>query len=140
MKVFIFIATIMFALVIYTACFNHAHAHGNQSHSGIGHGNNINNCNPSLKCEPKVVRETKWKTKVVEKVVEKRARKNTLSLLGMYSPTKLKVNSANNSVTSETTHEMSVGLLYQHNLHKNLVGGVGAALNGTFMLTLGVDF
>ena len=32
--------------------------HGNQSHSNLGDGNNINNCSPVLKCEPKIIYST----------------------------------------------------------------------------------
>lgn len=115
-------------------------AHGNQSHSKLGNGNNINNCNPSLKCEPKVVYKTRYKNKVVEKkvevVVEKEVRKavTSVNLLGGYGPLG---NIKEFTGGAETEQGLVLGLQLHH-VHKNGVSGsFQVQTNKTFLFGFG---
>lgn len=144
-----------------------AFGHGNQAHSTLGNDNNINNCNPTVVCKPKVIYMTykqaarikkleaevaRLKAELADKevpvvvetiqVVEQDKRLNTLSLMLPYSPTGLRVTQNNGVFDAENKYEWDLGVLYQRSdfIIENLRGGLGLTVQGAAMGTLGWDF
>lgn len=122
-----------------------AFGHGNQSHSKLGDHNNVNNCNPSLKCEPKVIYKTKVKVKYKTKVkkvrvrVKSRTPKNSISLIGGASPTKLKVDQSASGFRADTEYEPDAGLMYQRDFGR-VRGTAAATIRGSFLLGVGYNW
>lgn len=114
------------------------------------------NCNCEATVKEVVKWKTKWKTntvyrdkiKVVEKKVpvekkvvvkeEAKKRKNSVSLLGGVSATKLDVHEGSSTAVVETDHELDLGLMYQRELNDRLRGSVIGTVNGSFMLGVGM--
>lgn len=147
-----------------------AFGHGNQAHSTLGNDNNINNCNPTVVCKPKVIYMTHKQAKrikdleaqvaalkaelaakdveqeVIEIVetIEVQAEKklNSVSLIVPYTPTDLKVTKSATTFEAESVHEWDLGLMYQRAdfLAEDLRGSLGITMQGTIFGGLGLDF
>lgn len=80
---------------------------------------------------------------VVEKrVVVERYKKNAISLLGLYQPTKLVtsgVDASGNFNHAETRWQTDVGAMYQHDF-SSLRGSVGISVRGSALLGVGYAF
>lgn len=139
-----------------------------QDKANFGNGNNINNCNPVLRCSPRVVYRTKIDNsriveleaqivalqakydqalyfvhhrpkQVVQVVKQEESRSNSLSLLGAVSQTKLKTSEDATSYKSKTEAEFDAGLMFQHDFGM-IRGSIAATLNGTGILGVGLNF
>lgn len=140
---------------------NYAYGHDNQSNSTLGNNNNINNCNPTIKCpKAKVKYKTKirYKTKVVYKtkivkqpvdrvvtktVIKKVAEKplkNSLSVIAGSSQTDLQDHASGNNTVVETDAEFDLGLMYQHDLSKKIRLSILGTMNKSLMLGVGFNF
>ena len=124
----------LYLFIILLAINGYAYGHGNQSHSTLGNGNNINNCNPTLSC-PKAKVVTKTVEKIVERVVERDAKLNAISLTAGGNPTQLKIEGNKAS----TNYEIVLGLLYQRDF-SSVRGSVGVTIRGSAFLGVGVRF
>ena len=138
-KKFIVVATMLLSPI--------AFGHGNQSHSKVGNGNNINNCNPTLVCKtcntckkkPKVITKYKTRTVVKEKIVKEEMDRNSLSLIAVANPTGLTVSEAGGKHKAKTDYEFDIGLMFQHDFD-DIRGTVGVTVQGNLFLGAGVRF
>lgn len=129
--------------------------------SFLGDNNNVNNCN--VKCESKVVLQTKTQQdkikeleeKVAElqhllsikatyvpkiKEVEVDARKNSVSFLAGVNPTKLVTETTPSSLKSHTEYEADFGLMYQRDLSRKTRFSIGVTVQGAGLLGIGYNF
>lgn len=135
----------------------------------MGNNNNVNNCNPVLKCESKIVYNTakqrariaalEARIAVLEKenaelgqkynkalivihhpmMEREEPNRNAISILGGASPTKLNTSSTPTSFKAANDFEPAVGLMYQHDFGR-IRGSVAATLNGVGLLGVGLNF
>ena len=75
----------------------------------------------------------------VVRIVQQKARNNSISVIGAASKTGLDVSSTGNSYESKTAYQGDAGLMYQHDFGR-VRGSLGATLNGTGMIGIGYNF
>lgn len=96
-------------------------------------------CQPT--CEPKVVYRTKTVTKevIVEKEVNKN-KKNSLSLVGGASPSKLNVSQTSNHYDAKIEYQPDLGLMYQRDLEDDYRLSGALTIQGNILIGLGYNF
>lgn len=88
----------------------------------------------------KVVYVDRPTTKTEYVTVDQYPDRNSVSLLGLATPTGLKVESSDATHKASTYYQPDLGLMYQRDLTDSLRGTIGATLKGNAMLGLGYNF
>lgn len=152
--------TAFLAIILFSA---DAYSHGNQAHSTLGDKNNINNCNPVLKCEArvkeivvykdkivevekpvykdKIVYENKivYKDRVIKEIRKEKAPKNTISVLVGATASKLKTKETKTTYEANTEYEADIGLMYQRTFSSTVLS-IAATVQGSALMGFGLDF
>ena len=120
---------------------SYSYGHGNQAHSTLGDKNNINNCNPTLKCpSAKIIYKNKIVTKTVIKEIKAKTFKNSVSLFLGASKTDLQDHKSGNVTVIETETELELGLMYQRYLTEKYKFSLLGTMNKTILLGIGKNF
>lgn len=75
-----------------------------------------------------------------ERHVEKSGNRNSISLLGLATPTRLITEDSGSSYKAYTKYQADVGLMYQRDLSQSIRGSIGASIRGNALLGLGYNF